>query len=158
MIIQELEEELTQIEIHKDDLKRVETLERQGIRIDSEISYQQMLLKQLQRSDNGQEAEAAAAKTQAKRRLDELRASLKTSSEELERLEQEVDRAFNPYWGARAGGELRLRLHVACVQLPGVFPGALLPLAARSHAARARLEFSSLLHFPSLYPGCELHS
>jgi HAD superfamily 5'-nucleotidase-like hydrolase len=103
MIIQEMEEELTQIERHKDDLKRAETLERQCIRIDSEITYQQMLLKSLQRAaENGQDDAAAvtAAKAEAKRRLDELRANLKSSSEEMERLEREVDRAFNPYWGA----------------------------------------------------------
>ena len=37
---------------------------------------------------------------EAKRRLDELRATMKSSSDEMETLEQDVDRAFNPYWGA----------------------------------------------------------
>jgi 5'-nucleotidase len=114
MVLQELEDELTQVERFKDKIERVAHLERQAIRIDSEISYQQLLLKSLQRladagSEGGEAALAAAAadrntidaaKHEAKRRLDELRAALKSTSEEQDRLDQEVDRAFNPYWGA----------------------------------------------------------
>jgi HAD superfamily 5'-nucleotidase-like hydrolase len=115
MILQELEDELTQVERTKEQLTRVTHLERQCIRIDSEVSYQQLLLKSLQKlaeagggpgADPAVEPLAAAeatldaAKHEAKRRLDELRAALKSASEELERLDQEVDRAFNPYWGA----------------------------------------------------------
>jgi HAD superfamily 5'-nucleotidase-like hydrolase len=115
MILQELEEELTQVERTKDKLQRVEQLERQVIRIDSEISYQQLLLKSLQKlaeaggasgGDPAHEPLASAAPTveaakqEAKRRLDELRAALKTASDELEQLDLDVDKAFNPYWGA----------------------------------------------------------
>jgi 5'-nucleotidase len=109
MVLQELEEELTQVERNKDKLARVEQLERQCVRIDSEISYQQILLKSLQKLADGPEEATLppppqptvdAAKQEAKRRLDELRASLKSASEELGRLDHEVDLAFNPYWGA----------------------------------------------------------
>jgi HAD superfamily 5'-nucleotidase-like hydrolase len=116
MILQELEEELTQVERTKDKLQRVEQLERQVIRIDSEISYQQLLLKSLQKlAEAGTPAPGAdpaheplapaaptveAAKQEAKRRLDELRAALKAASDELEQLDLAVDQAFNPYWGA----------------------------------------------------------
>jgi 5'-nucleotidase len=114
MILQELEEELTQVERSKDKLQRVEQLERQVIRIDSEISYQQLLLKSLQKladgggaaGEPGHEGPAPAgaavdaAKQEAKRRLDELRSALKSASEELEQLDLDVDKAFNPYWGA----------------------------------------------------------
>jgi HAD superfamily 5'-nucleotidase-like hydrolase len=110
MIIQELEQELVLIDRYKDQLTRIDQLERQCSRLDSEILYQQLLLRSLQKLGEGgaepQEALAQsmevveAARRVAKRRLDELRATMKTTGEELERLEREVDHAFNPYWGA----------------------------------------------------------
>jgi HAD superfamily 5'-nucleotidase-like hydrolase len=109
MILQELESELVAVENNKDRLERVEQLERQLVRLDSEISYQQMLLKSLQklgeeRSDHGPLAAAAptvdAAKHEAKRRLDELRAAMKAAAEEVSECDEVIDRAFNPYWGA----------------------------------------------------------
>jgi HAD superfamily 5'-nucleotidase-like hydrolase len=110
MILQELEQELTLIERSKERFARLDNLERQCIRIDSEITYQQLLLRSLQKlaenggGDGDPLAQATvtvdAAKAEAKRRLDELRATMKSSSEELEHLEKDLDRAFNPYWGA----------------------------------------------------------
>jgi HAD superfamily 5'-nucleotidase-like hydrolase len=112
MILQELEEELTQVERNKEKLERVAHLERQCIRIDSEISYQQLLLKSLQKLADEEGSPSLslppspslstidAAKHEAKRRLDELRGAMKAASEEQERLDQEVDAAFNRYWGA----------------------------------------------------------
>ena len=120
MILQELEAELTAVENNKDRLERVETLERQLVRLDSEISYQQMLLKSLQKlaeagqggdapgrnGDGAHEPLAAAgptveaAKHEAKRRLDELRAALKQAADEVAENDRVIDRSFNPYWGA----------------------------------------------------------
>jgi 5'-nucleotidase len=102
MIIQELEQELTEIEHNKDKLKRLEHLERQISRVDSEITYQQLLLKSLARLNENEDppAEVQVARVESKRRLDELRVLMKSSTEEMENLEREVDRAFNPYWGA----------------------------------------------------------
>jgi HAD superfamily 5'-nucleotidase-like hydrolase len=114
MILQELEQELITVENKKAQLEKVDQLERQVIRIDSEITYQQLLLKSLQKlseagASNGDPnheplAPSAptveAAKVEAKRRLDELRTTMKSATEELERIDREVDRAFNPYWGA----------------------------------------------------------
>jgi 5'-nucleotidase len=111
MILQELESELTAVENNKERLERVETLERQLVRLDSEISYQQMLLKSLQKlAEQGDPtshdplAHAAptvdAAKVEAKRRLDELRAALKAAAHEVSENDRVIDRAFNPYWGA----------------------------------------------------------
>jgi HAD superfamily 5'-nucleotidase-like hydrolase len=111
MVLQELEGELVQIERHKDALSRIDDLERQCIRLDSDIAYQQLVLKSLQHTEefprrpgaNGVTAREAAqidaAKIDVKRRLDELKATMKAASSELARLEHEVDRSFNPYWG-----------------------------------------------------------
>jgi Mg2+ and Co2+ transporter CorA len=111
MVLQELEGELLQIERHHDALARIDDLERQCIRLDSDIAYQQMVLKSLQHSEdlpkrpgpNGVTAREAAqidaAKIDTKRKLDELKQTMKTASSELARLEHEVDRSFNSYWG-----------------------------------------------------------
>ncbi len=117
MILQELESELTAVENNKERLERVEQLERQLVRLDSEISYQQVLLKSLQKLADGPAGEAPAhkndheplaaalptvdaAKHEAKRRLDELRAALKAASDEVAECDRIIDRAFNPFWGA----------------------------------------------------------
>jgi HAD superfamily 5'-nucleotidase-like hydrolase len=108
MILQELEQELEQVERTKRDQERVDQLERQCVRLDSEISYQQLLLKSLQKLVDEGSAEprsyaqptVEAARREARRRLDELRGAYKAASEEMERLDEEVDRAFNRYWGA----------------------------------------------------------
>jgi len=118
MILQELESELTAVENNKERLERVAQLERQLVRLDSEISYQQVLLKSLQKLAEGAVGDSheplahaaptvEAAKHEAKRRLDELRAALKAAAEEVSQNDLVVDRAFNPYWGAifREGAE-----------------------------------------------------
>jgi HAD superfamily 5'-nucleotidase-like hydrolase len=107
MILQELEDELKQIDAHKDELARVDHLERQCARIDSEITYQQVMLKSLQRLGEttdeigtGSNETVDHAKHEAKRRLDELRAEMKSHSEEMSRLVKGLDRLFNSHWGA----------------------------------------------------------
>jgi len=104
MILQELEDELSQMEHRRTELERLETLERQCARLDSEITYQQHLLKSLQRleGDDGPARDSStveAAKREAKRRLDELKATLRSSADEIDRLEKSLDRAFNRWWG-----------------------------------------------------------
>ncbi len=110
MVLQELEGELVQIEQRKEEIGRIAELERQCIRADSEIAYQQLVLKTLQQKDdrrpNGtavaharQDAQIEAAKVEVKHKIDDLKAVAKTAGTELARLELEVDRSFNRYWG-----------------------------------------------------------
>ncbi|HEY7957156.1 MAG TPA: HAD-IG family 5'-nucleotidase [Polyangia bacterium] len=106
MILQELEQELEAVERNKDKIARLDTLERQRNRLDSEIAYQQHLLRSLQRLDEIEErgishdsATVEAAKHEAKRRLDELRATMKATADEIAELEKTLDHAFNPWWG-----------------------------------------------------------
>ena len=80
------------------------TLAQSGLNSDS---VQQLLLKSLTKlGEVGEDLLAQsthtvdAAKAEAKRRLDELRGSLKGAAEELGELELAVDRDFNAYWGA----------------------------------------------------------
>jgi HAD superfamily 5'-nucleotidase-like hydrolase len=114
MIVQELEGEIEVLERHRGDLKRLDELDRQRRNLDAEIDFQQLQLKGLQRlSDevktgardgasvktgpNGVPLEEA--KKQAKRTLDELRATLRGVTDDLERLEDDLDTRFNPHWG-----------------------------------------------------------
>jgi HAD superfamily 5'-nucleotidase-like hydrolase len=103
MILQELEDELTQMDQRRTELERLDTLERQCARLDSEITYQQHLLKSLQRLEEEGPARdgstVEAAKREAKRRLDELKGTLRTSADEIDVLEKSLDRAFNRWWG-----------------------------------------------------------
>jgi 5'-nucleotidase len=106
MILQELEGELDMATRNKEKIERLETLERQCNRIDSEITYQQHLMKQLAKleqpngDNHAHDSETInAARREAKRRLDELRATLKASAEEIGSLEHDLDHGYNPYWG-----------------------------------------------------------
>jgi len=100
MVIQELEEELTQLGRHRGALARMHQLDLQTNRLDSEISYQTQLWKSLQENrDAGKDHVGDESRREAKRRLDELRAQLKSATEEMKTLESELDRSFNPYWG-----------------------------------------------------------
>ncbi len=118
MVLQELESELTQIDLQKEQLARIAELERDAIRLDSEIAYQQLVYKTLQQKDerrhNGSaharahaDAQIEAAKSDVKHKIDELKAEAKAATLELTRLDVEVDRSFNKYWGPifREGSE-----------------------------------------------------
>lgn len=112
MIIQELEGELTLAEAMSAQLRRIEELEKRRNRAEAELAYFQLVLHSLQRietSTNGRgdgygDAPAPAvidkAKQESLHRLDQLRTTLREIGGEVESLEREVDRAFNPWWGA----------------------------------------------------------
>ena len=110
MIVQELEQELEVGLRMQDSIARIEELERRRVRLDSELLYQQQVLKSLGRLEPGEvarrlagatvdEATLEAARDEVRRRLDTLRATLREVSDEVTHLERKVDDAFNPYWG-----------------------------------------------------------
>ena len=108
MIVQELEDELVQAERMGDKLRHLDRQERRRARLESEVGYQQMVLRSLQRLEEGAGDELPAeldgetlaeARREAKERLEELRETQRKLGEELDHLEEEVDRAFNPWWG-----------------------------------------------------------
>jgi hypothetical protein len=95
---------------------RMDDLERQLRHLDAEISDKQLVLRALQRREGLETLDAqplvngelAAAKRALKETLDRLRAELRSSMIEHERLEQTLDMAFNPHWGPlfREGHEI----------------------------------------------------
>ncbi len=105
MVVQELEHELEVGTQMKQELRRIEELERRRVRLDSELSFRQQVLRSLARLEPNQapglDGDALeAARAEARRQLDGLRASLRAVEEEVAALDQEVDRGFNPWWGA----------------------------------------------------------
>jgi HAD superfamily 5'-nucleotidase-like hydrolase len=116
MIVQELEQELVVAERMADKIRLMDAGERQRRRLDSELTYQQLLLKQLSRLEPGaaaaglpplDEATLDAACDEVRQKIDEQKRSLREVEQELEALEREIDRVFNPWWGPifKEGGE-----------------------------------------------------
>lgn len=121
MIIQELEEELDLHVRVEDKLQRLEVLERRRIRIDGELRYQQLLVRRLTQlveeeaaakapstGSGGPQAETLrAARTELRRRTEELRTAVRRIDDDIDQLELDIEHAFNPYWGPlfKAGAE-----------------------------------------------------
>ncbi|HJZ85370.1 MAG TPA: HAD-IG family 5'-nucleotidase [Polyangia bacterium] len=106
MIIQELESEIQMQDRRAAEIARLEELERRLPTLDSEINYAQLVLKSLARLSDSASGEpkidprqVETAKRAAKANLDHLRAELRDTLDEYGTLHQEIDRAFNPYWG-----------------------------------------------------------
>jgi 5'-nucleotidase len=101
MIVQELEQELLLSERHTARLKELDELDRKRRNLDAEIDYQQLLLRSLGRAedDGGNGAAVDAARRRARQALDELRAALRQAIATYDRLEEELDAAYNAYWG-----------------------------------------------------------
>jgi 5'-nucleotidase len=126
MIIQELDIELGVGERLDGQLRDMELLDRRRRNLESEIDFQALRLKRMQRLlDEANYVEAAAvatpgaplsaplrarleeAKRQTKAALDSLRDRARLMAEEVELLEDATERAFNGYWGSvlREGNE-----------------------------------------------------
>jgi 5'-nucleotidase len=107
MIIQELEHELEVSTRLAAAISRLDELDRRCRNLDAECDYQNLVLKSLQRLDEeGGElpegspfASIATAKKSTKEALDRLRIAQRQSEVELDRLEEEVDHAYNLDWG-----------------------------------------------------------
>jgi 5'-nucleotidase len=106
MILQELEHEVATHDQITPDLARLDGMERQLRILDAEISDKQLVLRALQRRDGAAiedlaipDGDVARAKKAVKETLDRMRAELRATMVEHERLEQQLDVAFNPHWG-----------------------------------------------------------
>jgi 5'-nucleotidase len=104
MVVQELDNENRTSERLGEQIRDLDLLDRRRRNLESEIDYQVLMLKQLQRIADDQagelKQEIAEAARQAKVGLDGLRARHRMIEEEVEALERGIDRAYNPFWGA----------------------------------------------------------
>lgn len=111
MVVQELDRESTTGERLDQQIKDLALLDRRRRNLASEIDYQVEMLKRLHRMIDAHEGPIGPrieeAKQQAKKTLDSLRDRARLMEEEVDALDESIDRAFNPYWGAafREGNE-----------------------------------------------------
>ncbi|MSP59797.1 MAG: HAD family hydrolase [Myxococcales bacterium] len=103
MVVQELEEELAAAERMQPQITRIAELDRQRVRLDSDALFQQMVQEQLHRLEPGQVPEGVAtleaARSEVGIQLDRLRVALREVGSEVDAIEREVERNFNPWWG-----------------------------------------------------------
>jgi HAD superfamily 5'-nucleotidase-like hydrolase len=101
MIVEELEREIEVIDQNRSELAAIDELDRRRQMLDSELNYQQLVLKSLQKHGelHGDSPALEAARRQAKLELDNVRANLRDTLKDAQAIETRVDQAFNPYWG-----------------------------------------------------------
>jgi hypothetical protein len=104
MVVQELDNENRTSERLAEQISDLELLDRRRRNLESEIDYQVTMLKQLQRvledSEPVLRAELEEVKRQAKHTLDSLRSRARMIEDEVVALEDSIDQAYNPHWGA----------------------------------------------------------
>jgi HAD superfamily 5'-nucleotidase-like hydrolase len=115
MVLQELEREIAVGDRLEGQISDLELLDRRRRNLESELDYQTMRLKRIQRLIDESHATAPPplrakldeAKRQTKLALDSLRARLQLMTEEVDQLDDRIDRVFNPHWGSilREGNE-----------------------------------------------------
>ncbi len=106
MVLQELDREINVWEKREGQIRDLDLLDRRRRNLESEIDYQTLRLKKVQRllEDDATAASLHARLEEEKKRtktqLDSLRARQGLMNEEVQSLESSLDRAYNPYWGS----------------------------------------------------------
>ncbi|MGE5183277.1 MAG: HAD-IG family 5'-nucleotidase [Acidobacteriota bacterium] len=113
MVLQELEREISVSERLEAQIQDLDLLDRRHRNLESEIDYQTLRLKKIQRLlDDATTSASLHARLEDERRLargsvDSLRDRANLMTAELDSLEARIDRAYNPHWGSclREGNE-----------------------------------------------------
>ncbi|HUJ58969.1 MAG TPA: HAD-IG family 5'-nucleotidase [Kofleriaceae bacterium] len=113
MVLQELEREISVSERLEAQIRDLDLLDRRHRNLESEIDYQTLRLKKIQRMlDDDSTSAALRARLEDERRIartgvDMLRDRAGLMNDEVESLEARIDRAYNPHWGSclREGNE-----------------------------------------------------
>jgi 5'-nucleotidase len=113
MVLQELEREISVIDRLEAQIQDLELLDRRHRNLESEIDYQTLRLKKIQRLlDDATTSPALRARLEDERRLarksvDSLRDRAALMDAEVDSLEARIDRAYNSHWGSclREGNE-----------------------------------------------------
>jgi len=113
MVLQELEREITVSERLEGQIRDLDLLDRRHRNLESEIDYQTLRLKKIQRLlDDPSTATPLRARLDDERKtarttIDSLRDRATLMDQEVDSLEQRIDRAYNTHWGSilREGNE-----------------------------------------------------
>jgi HAD superfamily 5'-nucleotidase-like hydrolase len=113
MVLQELEREISVSDRLEAQIKDLDLLDRRHRNLESEIDYQSLRLKKIQRLlDDAATAPQLRTRLDDARRvtresLDALRDRAQLMDAEVDSLEDRIDRAYNPHWGSclREGNE-----------------------------------------------------
>jgi HAD superfamily 5'-nucleotidase-like hydrolase len=113
MVLQELEREISVSDRLEAQIKDLDLLDRRHRNLESEIDYQSLRLKKIQRLiEDGATAPPLRTRLEEVRRvtrasLDALRDRAGLMDAEVDSLEDRIDRAYNPHWGSclREGNE-----------------------------------------------------
>ncbi len=113
MVLQELERELSVGERLEAQIQDLELLDRRHRNMESEIDYQTLRLKKIQRLFDDSTVPAAVhgrldeERKTARDNIEALRERAQLMDAEVDSLEARIDRAYNPHWGSclREGNE-----------------------------------------------------
>jgi HAD superfamily 5'-nucleotidase-like hydrolase len=112
MVLQELEREISVSERLEAQIQDLELLDRRHRNLESEIDFQTLRLKKIQRLLDDDSQPALHTRLEEERRttrtsIDALRDRANLMDAEVDSLEARVDRAYNPHWGSclREGNE-----------------------------------------------------
>jgi len=112
MVLQELEREISVSDRLEAQIHDLELLDRRHRNLESEIDYQTLRLKKIQRLLDDSTHAAMHDRLEEERRMsratiDSLRDRADLMETEVDSLEQRLDRAYNPHWGSclREGNE-----------------------------------------------------
>ncbi|MBA2540619.1 MAG: HAD family hydrolase, partial [Deltaproteobacteria bacterium] len=113
MVLQELEQEISVNNRLEAQINDLDLLDRRHRNLESEIDFQSLRLKKIQRlMDDPSTTAAMKVRLEEERKLargaiDSLRDRANLMESEVDSLEARIDRAFNPHWGSclREGNE-----------------------------------------------------
>jgi len=113
MVLQELEREISVSERLENQIEDLDLLDRRHRNLESEIDYQTLRLKKIQRFlDDPTTSAPLRARLEEERKIartsvDTLRDRAGLMDAEVDSLEQRIERAYNPHWGSclREGNE-----------------------------------------------------
>jgi HAD superfamily 5'-nucleotidase-like hydrolase len=113
MVLQELEREMAVSDRLEGQIEDLDLLDRRHRNLESEIDYQSLRLKKIQRLlDDPTTSAPLKARLEEERKIarasvDTLRDRANLMDSEVDSLEKRIDRTFNPYWGSclREGNE-----------------------------------------------------
>ncbi|MBV8759590.1 MAG: HAD family hydrolase, partial [Deltaproteobacteria bacterium] len=113
MVLQELEREMTVSDRLEAQIQDLDLLDRRHRNLESEIDYQTLRIKKIQRLLDDPACSASLKsrleeeRKTARSQIDILRERADLMDAEVDSLEKRIDRAFNPHWGSclREGNE-----------------------------------------------------